>query len=155
MPFRQSQRRVARDAEGEGHDGGGETSTTEREVPIAEKAPVKRESRVNSGYASHISTTTAPKASKAQSLFKTEPWESTAKGAEVSESKALELLTQIEDEYQNDDKSDDHYAYGPEGNALYEKAESTRKMLENMHQIEKRRRREKTNSECLRKRSTP
>ena len=132
LPFRQSQRRVARDEEGEGHDGGGETSTTEREVPIAEKAPVKRESRVNSGYASHISTTTAPKASKAQSLFKTEPWESTAKGAEVSESKALELLTQIEDEYQNDDKSDDHYAYGPEGNALYEKAESTRKMLENM-----------------------
>ena len=114
---------------------------------------MKRESRAaNSGHTGHVSTTTVPKPSKAQSLFKTEPWESTAKGAEVSESKALELLTLIDDTYR-DDKSDANFAYGPEGNALYEKPESTRRMLEIMRQIEKRGRREKTNSEHRRERS--
>ena len=86
-----------------------------------------------------VNNNNAPlKPSKAQSLFKTEPWESTAKGAEVSESKALELLLSSqhnfvdEDDDDEGDKSDAHYAYGPEGNALFEKPESTRKMLEIM-----------------------
>ena len=135
LPFRQIQSPIARDEETKGNVGESGTKMVEREEEAltAEKAPVKRESRaVNSGHASgHVSMTTAPKPSKAQSLFKTEPWESTAKGAEVSESKALELLTQIDDTYP-DNKSDAHFAYGPEGNALYEKPESTRRMLENM-----------------------
>ena len=122
-----------RDEEATGNDGEAETEKTEREgVPTVEKAAVKRESRAaNSGHTGHVSTTTVPKPPKAQSLFKTEPWESTAKGAEVSESKALELLTLIDDTYR-DDKSDANFAYGPEGNALYEKPESTRRMLEIM-----------------------
>ena len=133
LPFRQSRSPIARDEEATGNDGEAETEKTGREgVPTVEKAAVKRESRAaNSGHTGHVSTTTVPKPSKAQSLFKTEPWESTAKGAEVSESKALELLTLIDDTYR-DDKSDANFAYGPEGNALYEKPESTRRMLEIM-----------------------
>ena len=68
---------------------------TEREVAdtAGKGTSAARKSQPHSGYASRDCQTTAPKAAKAQSLFKTEPWECVM--LKCYESNAAELLSKL------------------------------------------------------------